>query len=68
MGTSGRTVRNKRKHRGISFQAAIQALADEFCLIRPDRVDEDGEQRWHALGMAEIGAARPDGAFGGACL
>ncbi len=47
--------RNKRKHRGISFQAAIQALEDELCLIRPDRVDEDGEQRWHALGMAEIG-------------
>jgi uncharacterized DUF497 family protein len=27
---------------------------DERCLVRPDRVEETGEQRWHAIGAAQL--------------
>lgn len=42
---------NQRKHGGISFQLATLAFEDEHCLLVPDRVDESGELRWHAIGM-----------------
>ena len=29
---------------------------DAHCLIGPDRIDEAGEQRWHAIGAARIEA------------
>ena len=45
---------NQRKHGGISFELATLVFEDENCLIGLDRVDEAGEQRWHALGMASI--------------
>jgi uncharacterized protein len=32
---------------------------DERCLVRPDRVDDAGEQRWDAIGAARI---EPDAA------
>ena len=44
---------NQRKHR-ISFEMAALAFEDERCLVRPDRVDETGEQRWHAIGAARL--------------
>jgi uncharacterized DUF497 family protein len=44
---------NKRKH-GISFELAALVLEDERCLVGKDRVDETGEQRWHALGTVSI--------------
>ena len=44
---------NQQKHR-ISFEMAAFALEDECCLVRPDRVDETGEQRWHAIGAARL--------------
>jgi len=40
---------NQRKH-GISFDLAVLVFADEHRLIGLDRVDETGEQRWHAVG------------------
>ena len=40
---------NQRKH-GVAFELASRVFDDERCLIRFDRVDEAGEQRWHALG------------------
>jgi hypothetical protein len=43
---------NQRKHR-VSFEMAALALEDERCLVRPDRVDETGEQRWYALGRLD---------------
>ena len=49
---------NQKKH-GISFEMAALAFEDECCLVRPDRIDETGEQRWHAIGSACI---EPDGA------
>jgi uncharacterized DUF497 family protein len=49
---------NRRKHR-ISFEMAALVFEDECCLVRPDRVDEAGEQRWHAIGAAQLG---PDAA------
>jgi uncharacterized DUF497 family protein len=45
---------NQRKHDGISFELAALAFEDEHRLIGPDRVDETGELRWHALGAVEI--------------
>ena len=49
---------NQRKH-GISFEVAALAFEDERCLVRLDRMDEAGEQRWHAIGAARI---EPDAA------
>jgi uncharacterized protein len=46
---------NQRKH-GVNFELAAQVIDDPDCLIRPDRVDETGEQRWHALGAVPIEA------------
>jgi uncharacterized DUF497 family protein len=40
---------NRRKH-GIDFELATRVFEDERCLINFDRVDEAGEQRYHALG------------------
>ena len=45
--------RNQRKH-GISFELATTVFEDDLCLVRRDRVDENGEQRWLALGAARI--------------
>jgi hypothetical protein len=42
-----------RKNIG-SFEMAALAFEDECCLVRPDRVDETGEQRWHAIGAARL--------------
>jgi len=45
---------NQRKHGGVSFELAASVFDDERCLIELDRVDEAGEQRWHAIGRASI--------------
>lgn len=45
---------NRRKHAGISFEAATLVFQDPRCLIAPDRADETGERRWLAIGMAQI--------------
>jgi uncharacterized DUF497 family protein len=47
---------NQRKH-GIRFELAAEAFEDPDCLILPDRVDETGEQRWHALGAVLLAPA-----------
>jgi len=44
---------DQEKH-GISFEIAALIFEDERCLVRPDRTDESGEQRWHAIGAARI--------------
>ena len=46
--------RNQRKHGGISFELAALVFEDERCLVGLDRIDETGEQRWHAIGAAQI--------------
>ena len=51
--------RNQRKHDGISFELAALIFEDERCLVGLDRMDETGEQRWHAIGAAQI---EPDAA------
>ncbi|MER9104273.1 BrnT family toxin [Mesorhizobium sp. L2C084A000] len=43
--------RNLAKH-GIAFDLARKVFDDPLHLIVPDRF-EDGEQRWHAIGMIE---------------
>ncbi len=45
---------NQRKHEGISFELATLVFEDERCLVGLDRIDETGEQRWHAIGTARI--------------
>jgi hypothetical protein len=40
---------NQRKH-GILFEVAALVFKDQNCFIELDRVDEAGEQMWHALG------------------
>ena len=42
---------NVAKH-GIDFATAALVFADAQVTLREDRIDETGEQRWHALGMA----------------
>jgi uncharacterized DUF497 family protein len=42
---------NLKKH-GVSFEMAALVFEDEHCLVRLDRVDELGEERWHAIGKA----------------
>jgi uncharacterized DUF497 family protein len=51
---SAKNRQNQRKHGGISFELATLVFEDEWCLIGKDRIDNDGEQRWHALGQASI--------------
>jgi uncharacterized DUF497 family protein len=38
---------------------AALVFEDDRCLVGPDRIDETGEQRWHAVGRARI---EPDAA------
>jgi uncharacterized protein len=45
---------NQRKHGGISFELATLVFEDPDCLVELDRVDEVGEQRWHALGSISV--------------
>jgi hypothetical protein len=45
---------NQRKHGGISFELAVLVFEDQDRLIEVDRIDEAGEQRWHALGSVCI--------------
>lgn len=49
-----KNLENQRKHGGISFELAALVFEDERRLIELDRVDEAGEQRWHALGAVSI--------------
>ena len=44
---------NQEKH-GVSFEIAALVFEDERCLVLLDRIDETGEQRWHAIGTVSI--------------
>jgi uncharacterized DUF497 family protein len=55
----GTKIRLNRTKHGISFEMAALVFEDERCLVRQDRVDDVGEQRWHAIGAARI---EPDAA------
>jgi uncharacterized protein len=50
----GKNRQNQRRHDGISFELAALVFEDDHCLIGPDRVDETGELRWHALGAVSV--------------
>jgi uncharacterized DUF497 family protein len=50
-----KNLRNQRKHDGISFELATLVFEDECCLVYADRIDsKTKEQRWHAIGAAQI--------------
>ncbi|HEY1341412.1 MAG TPA: BrnT family toxin [Bryobacteraceae bacterium] len=42
---------NRKKH-GISFEDAMHVFADPYALFEQDWTDEEGELRWHAIGLA----------------
>ncbi len=44
---------NQGKH-GVSFEVAARVFDDPNYLLRQDRIDEDGEQRWQAIGMVDV--------------
>jgi len=44
-------VSNRRKH-GVSFEDAMQVFDDPYALFEHDRIDESGEVRCQALGLA----------------
>lgn len=49
-----KNLENQRRHEGISFELAALVFEDENRLIGLDRVDEGGEQRWHAIGAVSV--------------
>ncbi|MGB6728794.1 MAG: BrnT family toxin [Terracidiphilus sp.] len=51
-----KNLANQQKHGGISIELAALVFDDEYCLIGKDRVDENGEQRWIALGAVSVEA------------
>ena len=46
-----KAVSNRRKH-GVSFEDAMQVFDDPYALFEHDRIDESGDVRWQALGLA----------------
>jgi uncharacterized DUF497 family protein len=51
---TSKNLLNQRKHGGISFELATLVFDDRNCLVGLDRVDDSGEQRWHALGAISL--------------
>ena len=51
---ASKNLLNQRKHGRISFELAALVFDDKNCLFGLDRVDESGEQRWHALGAVSL--------------
>jgi hypothetical protein len=47
----GKAKANVRKH-GVSFEEGSRVFNDPYAVFREDRI-EDGELRWHAIGVAE---------------
>lgn len=45
---------NQQKHDGIEFARARQVFDDPSCYVVLDRIDETGEQRWHAIGAVPL--------------
>jgi hypothetical protein len=41
---------NRRKH-GFDFKTAARVFEDPNIVLIEDWIDEEGEQRWHALGL-----------------
>ena len=47
-----KNAENQVKH-GVSFEVSARVFNDPNHMLRPDRIDEEGEQRWHAIGMVD---------------
>jgi uncharacterized DUF497 family protein len=37
----------------VSFALATRVFQDDNHILRKDRIDQDGELRWHAIGMVD---------------
>jgi uncharacterized protein len=46
-----KALTNRRKH-GVSFEDAMYVFDDSHALFERDHIDDGGEERWHALGLA----------------
>ena len=46
-----KTRANRKKH-GVSFEDGARIFSDPYAIFREDRI-EDGELRWHAIGIAD---------------
>ncbi|MBV8845389.1 MAG: BrnT family toxin [Bryobacterales bacterium] len=44
--------RSNRKKHGVDFETAARVFNDTNFLLIEGRIGEDGQQRWHALGMS----------------
>ncbi len=43
---------NRIKH-GVSFETAAHVFEDPNYVLEKDRIDEEGQQRWHAIGLTD---------------
>ncbi len=43
---------NRKKH-GVDFETALHLFNDPNYVLEQDRIDEEGEQCWHAIGLVE---------------
>ena len=48
---SAKALANQRKHR-VRFEDAMHVFEDPFALFEQERVDDAGESRWQAIGIA----------------
>ncbi|MGH9584238.1 MAG: BrnT family toxin [Bryobacteraceae bacterium] len=48
---------NRKKH-GLDFETAARAFGDSNFVLTRDRIGEDGEQRWHAVGAVLLRSGR----------
>jgi uncharacterized DUF497 family protein len=49
-------IENQRRHGAIAFDMASLVFEDPCCIIGPDRIDETGERRRHAIGVVSAKA------------
>jgi uncharacterized DUF497 family protein len=48
---------NRKNHGGLDFETAARAFDDPAYVLVKDRLDENGEQRFHAIGQAAFPGA-----------
>lgn len=44
---------NRKKHEGLDFETAKLVFEDPNVVLEMDRIEESGEERWHAIGMVK---------------
>jgi uncharacterized DUF497 family protein len=49
---------NQKNHNGLDFETAARVFGDPEYVLVKDRVDANGEQRFHAIGQVAFGGGR----------